>query len=488
MLSKKIALLLLICLLSCSVFSQETGYSDHTLTYTKKPAYPQYAGYTTFDFGAITTMDGVNVTLPYQLKLEGLSQVPASNDFHFLSLISRLGIKFTADNAAVVNTYITTYGYDRYGTRVMAIYTDKPDLAVKLDRPLSKEERGNADLVRQLFIGKLSERNISNFITELKGGPAELAYELAGLNDVSKMADLKEFSKTTKPVPYSANTETVLKAMEPNVAYWENTSTYSGTGEVNEVKRAALQNLSVYSILAGDYDKAAVYIAEYKKVDKIHKMMMGLLKVMHSENCEKMLASFNPSPAFVDESAPAVTLAKLMSDFKFLEFKGTITIDNKKTAGTYTGLIQVSKLPIQESSGIASFDASGPEVFITTTDEAGKEKKIRTDLTHVTALKEESGQEYYIRNFGMITGDYYLLKPSFQSAKVNVYRTVIPAGVADYVVRKAGDEKGLKSGLFTSFSKLYEYLGDCPAIAAKAKDPVRETVEKIAELYSNCSN
>ena len=88
----------------------------------------------------------------------------------------------------------------------------------------------------------------------------------------------------------------------------------------------------------------------------------------------------------------------------------------------------------------------------------------------------------------MITGDYYLLKPSFQSAKVNVYRTVIPAGVADYVVRKAGDEKGLKSGLFTSFSKLYEYLGDCPAIAAKAKDPVRETVEKIAELYSNCSN
>ena len=135
MLSKKIALLSLICLLSCSVFSQETGYSDHTLTYTKKPAYPQYAGYTTFDFGAITTMDGVNVTLPYQLKLEGLSQVPASNDFHFLSLISRLGIKFTADNAAVVNTYITTYGYDRYGTRVMAIYTQNPTWLLNLTAP-----------------------------------------------------------------------------------------------------------------------------------------------------------------------------------------------------------------------------------------------------------------------------------------------------------------------------------------------------------------
>lgn len=474
--------------------AQDVNYEDHKLSLQQKPAYPQYADYTTFDMAAVTTIDEseVNVNLPYQIKLGSLKQVPVSSDFHVVTYLRRLSGKFTADNSLIANVYIASYIYDRFGNKISAIYIDKEDRVVNFEKALSKDERNNKDLVRQKIIEKLTESLLSEFVDAFYGSKVDLPFELAGLGDVKKKPELADFSKTVKEVKFTTDIDNLKQSLEPNVAYWEKMSEYAGEADVTEVKRAAYQNLSIYNIITGNTEKATEYIEKYKAVDKVHKMMMGLIKIKHSENCEKLLTQVNPPAYEIDITAPAMSLQQLKDDFKYLSINGTVVVDQKKISGTYTGLIQISKLDNSSGGGIMSLDAQSAVVIITAKDESGNVKTIKTDLSNITSLKDDKGVEYAIKKFGTVAlgGAYYcLLKPSYQADKVSVYRTLIPDGGNDYVIKKSGDDKGIKSSLLNSRKQLIEYFSDCTSLTEKLKDGTitkKEKVEKIAEMYNSC--
>jgi hypothetical protein len=491
-------ILLLIAFFVCAVTSaQEVSYYDHTLKFQQKPAYPQYAGYTTFDMAAITTMDEseVNMNLPYQVKLGNLKQVAASSDFHVITVLRRLSGKFTSDISLTANIFIESYIFDRYGNKISGIYTDKEDRVINFDKALSKDERNNKDFVRQKVVEKMTESLLSEFTDALYGAKMDLTYELAGLSEVKKKPELADFSKTVKDIKYTASFDELVQALTPNVAYWEKMSEYAAEGDINEVKRAAYQNLSIYYIMKGETEKAMEYIEKYKAIDKVHKMMMGLLKVKHSENCEKLIAKMYPSANMeIDETAPVMSLQQLKDDFKYVTVDGTVTVDAKKIGGTYQGQIQISKLTSSGGGGIASLDASSPDVIIKAKDASGAEKVIRTELSNITLLKDDKGVEYAVKKFGSVVGGgayYSLLKPSYHTDKITVYRTLIPAGSDDYVIKKSSDEKGVKSSLLNARKQLIEYLSDCTSLTEKLKDGTigkKEKVEKIAEMYSNCGS
>jgi hypothetical protein len=81
------------------------------------------------------------------------------------------------------------------------------------------------------------------------------------------------------------------------------------------------------------------------------------------------------------------------------------------------------------------------------------------------------------------------MQSTFTSPKVTVYRTVVPAGGTDYVVKKAGDDKGVKSSMLNARKNLEEYLNDCSSLTEKMKNgsiDKKASVEKIAEEYSSC--
>ncbi len=473
--------------------AQEVSYIDRTLTgYQQKPAYPQYADYKTFDFAAVTTMDEseVNMNLPYKVKLGNFQQVPVSSDFHVVTLLRRMSGKFTTDKSLTANCFIETFLYDRFGTEVTSIYINKEDQVINFDAPMSKEERNNKDFVRQKVLEKVTEMLLAEFLGAYTGSKEDIAFELAELDDTKKFPELKDFPKISRQVKYSVNAADLLNALTPNVAVWEKLSSYSGPGDAGEVKRACFQNLAIYSILKGETDKAAGYIEQYKAVDKVHKQMMGLLKVKHSENCEKMLAKFNPVFETIDATAPTMTLQQIKDNFRYVSINGTITIEGKKNAGTYTGLIQVSKIVSSEGGGIAVLDAESADVLITTKDAAGKDQVITTELSKVVSLKDDKGNEYAIRKFGAATTAYYsLLKPTFQHEKITVYRAVIPVRFKDYVVKKKGDDTGVKSSMFNARKQLIDYLSDCAPLTEKLKSGAvdrNEKVEKIAEMYATC--
>ncbi len=495
MLKKNLLLLTAFIAVCQFVSAQEVSYYDHALQFQQKPAYPQYAAYTTFDMAAITTLDEsqVNMNLPYQIKLGSLKQAGTSSDFHVVSVLIRLVSKLTSPTSITANVYLQSFVYDRFGNKIVGIHTNREDVAIKLDKALSKDEQGNKDFVRQKVVEQVTEINLKEFVDALNGAKVDLTYELAGLSEVKKKPELADFSKTVKEIKYTSSFDELVQALTPNVAYWEKMSEYAGEGDINEVKRAAYQNLSVYHIMKGETEKATEYIEKYKAIDKVHKMMMGLLKVKHSENCEQLLAKMYPAAAAeIDEAAPLMSLQELKDNFKYVTMNGTVTVDQKKIGGTYEGLIQISKLGSSGGGGIASLDASSADVIITVKDAGGNAKTIKTDLSNITSLKDDKSIEYDIKKFGSVVGGgayYSLLKPSYHTDKITVYRTLIPAGSDDYVIKKSGDEKGVKSSLLNARKQLIEYLSDCTSLTDKLKDGTigkKEKVEKIAEMYSNC--
>jgi hypothetical protein len=493
---KKISTGVFVSLFVLSVSAQDVNYEDHKLSYQQKPAYPQYSSYTTFDMAAVTTMDEteVNMNLPYQIKLGSLKQVASSGDFHVLAVLRRLSGKFTSESALTANIYLTAWLYDRHGNKVKAIYTDKEDYAVTFDKPMSKDERNNKDFVRQKVVEKVTENLLQEFVTAYNGAKLELPFELAGLSGVKKNPELADFSKTVKEVKFTTDAATLLQQMEPHVAYWEKASQYNNAeDDTVEVKRAAYQNLSIYYTVKGDVEKAAGYIEKYKAIDKVHKMLMGLLKIKHSENCEKLVAQMYPPAAEpADDKAPVVTLQEIKDNYRYVTLNGTITITGKKEGGTYEGQVQISKLDNAGGGGILNLDAQAAVVVIKTKDDKGNAKTITTDLSNVTAFKDDKGAEYFLQKFGTaaIGGAYYsILKPSYQHPKITVYRSIIPAGNNDYVVKKSSDGSTVKSSLFSSWKQLSEYVSDCTTLAEKMKNgsiSKTEKAEKIAEQYAAC--
>ncbi len=473
--------------------AQEVSYIDRTLTgFQQKPAYPQYSDYKTFDFAALTTMDEkeVNMNLPYKVKLGNFQQVPVSSDFHVVTLLRKMSGKFTTDKSLTGNIFCESFLYDRFGTEVTSIYVNKEDQVINFDAPLSKDERNNKDFVRQKVVEKVTEMLLSEFVTAYSGSKENISFELAELDETKKFPELKDFPKISKQVKYSVTAPDLINALTSNVAVWEKLSSYSGPGEVDEVKRACFQNLAIYAIMKGETDKATNYIEQYKLVDKVHKTMMGMVKTKHSENCEKMLAKLNPAEESIDATAPVMTLQQIKDNFRYVSINGTITIEGKKTAGTYTGLIQVAKIVTSDGGGIAVLDAESAEVMITTKDASGKDQVINTELSKVVSLKDDKGNEYAIKKFGVATTAYYsLLKPTYQHEKITVYRTVIPVRFKDYVVKKKGDDTGVKSSMFNARKQLIDYLSDCAPLTEKLKSGAidkNEKVEKIAEMYTSC--
>jgi hypothetical protein len=343
-------------------------------------------------------------------------------------------------------------------------------------------------------VEKVTENLLQDFINAYNGAKLELPFELASLSGVKKNPELADFSATVKEVKFTTDAATLLQQMEPHIAYWEKASMYNNASDDTiEVKRAAYQNLSIYYTVKGDVEKAESYIEKYKAIDKVHKMLMGLLKIKHSENCEKLITQMYPPQAEpVDDKAPIVTTKEIKDNYKYVTLNGTITITGKKEGGTYNGMVQISKLENAGGGGILSLDAQAAVIVITTKDDKGSTKIINTDLSNVTSFKDDKGASYSIQKFGTgaIGGAYYcLLKPSFENPKINVYRTVVPPGGGDYVVKKNGDDKGVKSSLIGSWKQLTEYLSDCTVVNEKMKNgtiPKNEKVEKIAEQYAAC--
>lgn len=484
--------------------TQETDYKTATFDYQLPPSMPQYSSYKSYDVAVVTTQpESVRKTmsfdLPYQVRIGNMEQVDSTGDFHVVVLLQRFGATITTPSTATVKIGLSTTVYNKYGTIINTAALNNDAFPVNFGRELSKDERSNQDLTRRLIMEKAIEASLGEFSGALYGTKLRPAVKVASLDEVKKKPDLQEFDAQQKALVIALEKggfDAFKSTATPYVPYWEKMAAYAGEGDANEVKRAAYHNLALYHISSGNMDKAREYIELYKPIDKTIKEMFGLIKYKNSEECEKLITTLFPAAAGSAEAPTGDkvwTKSETIDDFKFITIDGTVRIDTKRDAGTYNGLIKVSKIPVNSFGNIMSLDPENIVATIYTTDASQQPKTIETTVSKIEELKDKSGTSYVTQKFGTAVlgdGSYYaFMKSTYSSPKVTVYRTILPAGSADFVIRKAGDDKGVKSSLFGARKNLEEYLADCAPLAEKMKNgsvDKKASVEKIAEMYSTC--
>jgi hypothetical protein len=292
--------------------------------------------------------------------------------------------------------------------------------------------------------------------------------------------------------------QAAIKAkLEAYTPYWEKMTAYAGEGEVNEVKRAALQNLILSNLFTNKMDKINDYIALYKPIDKVESLAFGLLKMKHSEDGEKLLKLMNPSaglqPIATGGAIKEVTLAQLVENERFIVINNsTITLKGSRNPGVYTGKIKIAKLPVGESNGnIISLDIREDEIFIEGKDATGAAKTFSAASRDIELVRADNGDQFTYKVFGSafgVGGIGTILKSSYSSDKITVFRAVIPEG-SDYFIAKANDKEGFVYSILKGKKKLIEYFSDCPGMEEKFKNKTisdNESIEKIAAIYTEC--
>ena len=498
--------LLAVTLLAGNMFlaAQETDYKTVSVDFQAPPSLTQYNAYQTFDVAVVTTQSPLEKkstvfsTLPYQLKLGRLQQVDSTGDFHIVCLVQKFGVTITSNKTATVKIGLSTTVYDKYGKDIKSATLNNDQFAVDFGRELTKDELAARDVPRRIIMEKGMEACLKSFTDALFGATLRPEIKVASLDDVKKKPELQEFDVQQKALTTALQKEGFAgfkRTAEPFLPYWEKMSNYSGEGDANEVKRAAYHNLTVYHIASGDYDKAKEYIELYKPIDKTIKEMFGLIKYKNSEECEKLVAVLSPAPAAEPVAAGGTVMSKaaIVDNYQFLIIDGTARISGKKEAGTYTGLIKVYKIPAGSFGNIVSLDPENIVVNIDAKDASGQQKNFETAISKIEELKDKNGTSYVTQKFGnamLGDGSYYaFMQSTYSSPKITVYRTILPAGNGEYVVKKPGDDKGVKSSLFGARKNLNEYLSDCAPLAEKLKNgSLDKTVspEKLAEMYTNC--
>jgi hypothetical protein len=486
-----------------SASAQETDYTKVIFSHKVGPTMTQYNDYKTFDVTVLTTKEetdkpGTGFNLPYKLKIGELSQVETGGDFHIITLVQRYGGKMTGTSTAVVNIGANTTVYNKYGNVVKTASFVRDEYPISFGRELTKEESGNQDVTRRLIMEKVLDESLRSLKEGLFGTTLQPIVRLASLDDVKKLPELKQFEeqvKILKPVLEKGGLSAFMTGAETYIPFWEGKINYSGDN-AEDVKRAALHNLALYYIAANNPEKAKNYIEQYKPIDKQIKEMMGLVKYKNSEELEKLLTELNPvAPAPEPQVAAGEikTTAQVIDAYRFLLIDGTVTIKTKKQAGTYEGVIKVNKIPSGSFGNVVNLDPENIAVAIQTKDASGNPLTINTTIAQIEQLKAKTGETYTTEKFGTAMlgdGSYNAFMVStFTSPKVTVYRTILPAGNSDYVVRKTGDQKGVKSSLFNARKNLEEYFSDCTTLVENFKNGSIEknaTAEKIAEVYSDC--
>jgi hypothetical protein len=489
-----------------TIQAQEVNYDRVDFKYAIPATMPELQNYKTFDLTFSNEMESLfkkdkDGNLNFQPAFGSLKQVPSSEDLHVFCSLYYLKLGTDGNKNPVYEIDLQTFIANKYGTKVYEKHYNYSGI------PYTADAKNNKYSMKYYCVEQAIARSLADYTNNVYGYTATLDTKLAKLDDVKKKTELYDFIDQVKLLSKEIEGKGVadfVKAAEKYVPFWEKMTQYSEGKKADEVKRAAYQNLAVYYILSKDADKAKAIISEYKKIDKEVKEMFGLIKYKNSDVCDTLISKLTFNLVAIDEKkAGTEILSKeiILDRLTYNTIEGTVRIKDKKHAGPHTGLIKIRNMTTtaKSSGNMLNLDASDVDMLIITKNEKGGMDTLKSYISKIEELKDNAGKKYIAQKFSNViafaagsAGYYGLLMVSFESAKVNVYRCIVPTTYSDdYVVRKPSDEKGIRSGTLTDFKKLTEYLSDCPEIATQAKAGQidrKTTPEKLAEQYANCSD
>ncbi|GAB3913461.1 hypothetical protein GCM10028803_57640 [Larkinella knui] len=519
-------------ILACSfgsLHAQEVNYDEVSFTQSIPALYPSLQQNISFDVRASVTervkdsflsADELNkmrtvFQSPMRVKFGKFSQVDSTGDFHVVVLIQRFKwVKPAASSMPMqmsapkptglaANVALHTRVYDKFGTLLYDESENYPELSIPAESDWgSGYDRKDPKTRTLIATQEAISASLLTFVNQIYGFTPKLTSKLAYLDGVKKKSELKQFEDQVEQLRTLLRKEgsaQFLTASEAYLPFWEKMASYKGEGEVNEVKRAALQNLSLVSILKGDFEKADAYITAYKPIDKPVKSLFGLIKTRNSDDLELLLYMIQAKPEkeIKPSSDKVLTISDVLKLNAYMSIDGTIVLEGKN-AGTYQGMFQVKRpepqLINQESNGnmldLGTLGAEDLLISIPTTDKSGKAQTLIVRGSVVKSLKGADGTDYQVRKFGTVGfangAIWYLLRANYQSPKVTVFQSVLP-NASEYVVMKPGDEKGVKSSYINARRNILDYFKDCSSLEEKyKKGNTPFDIKQVALDYTNC--
>ena len=468
------------------------------------PAFTQCKDYKTYDIAMIPLSkpgdESVDYEkLNYQIKL-GETKRAAVGDYHVVGIISKLKGKLASKSSALIDISLAVSLYDKFGNLLKETAINRDAFLINLGRELNEVERKDQPLLYTLMVQNTFDTALLGFNRSLKGMTIYPEYAFAALKDIKKLPELKEFETQVNKISSISNSEntTIKTTIESYIPFWEKMANYTGEGDVNEVKRAALQNLISYYTYTKSLVKANEYLAAYKPIDKVEKALFGLVRTKNSEVSERrineMAEYMNAVSGTSTGARTTLVTANELADLTafFIIENATITLKGKKNSGVYTGRIKLSKLNNTPSeAGVLDLDKKSTPIVIVGKDASGATAAFTANISDVVTIKTTNGDLFIQKNIGAsfgMGGTNTLMKNSYSSDKIAVYRAYFPKSDS-YVIKKAGDEDGFTESILKGRKKLFKYLSDCAIIETKLKEGSlneNEAIEKIAELFTNC--
>jgi len=449
-------------------------------------------------------------TNKYMIDFIGMQQLETpdkSADFHIVVFF---------DQYAGQNSYIKSGGVMNAEVSLTTIITtaNGNTLYTKgLTKAATKAEYGKdveLDEVTRMVIQNAINTSIVPFQNKLTGYKAEVGQSIAFIEADKKHPEYKvteDQMKTLLPILRRDDVAGFCAVAEGYMPSWEQFLNNASGEEADDVKRMAYQNMALYYILSGNIDKAKTTLELYRPIDKPVSNFLGAIKTTESKyknsvELEKLITSITPNPeklAVVD-AGKKITVDEVISKLAFESVTGTITIDDKKRSGAYTGVIRFPKIsPIVASGGnIADLDAPDLDVYIKANDGTN----VKTTLSKVQSLKGADGKNYVVQKVTSIisgnslslpTKSYSLMQEVYVSPKISLFRVLIPVedqSGSSFMIRKTNDEKGVRTSMFNAKKNIGEYLSDCPKAAemvANSKS-LNTDIQGILEMYTSCSN
>jgi len=521
---KQITAIIMFGLLLSLALSSKAQEYDYTKSSIKLPFPPSVildGSFKTYDIKLIVSsevdisgLDGKAQAIrdlfekDYLFPFAKLKQVDNNGDLHIFVLLQRFyskGATVSRDNDKKVNglNFKTALAFrtiisDRYGKQIFSRLLNQPErITYFKDNWSSSDIKLNQGLIVNTIIMEAVQSCTDEYEKKMTGGEASISINMAYLKSIKKYPEFKAMKTQAGQLEkeLGKSVKAYIDIATQYVPDWEKWTKFNSSDDSNEVKRAAYQNLVNYYILNGNSEKATKYLQVYKPIDEVTKEMLGLVKYKSSEESEKLIALLAPQQEMInsaDDGSLAVSKETNADLFSFYTLKGTVTIKDGKHSGEYTGTIKIKyPEPNLEAGSIVSLDATDASLIITYADASAQNKILNSDISKITAMKDSFGKTYQTVKFGSVFlggSQYSLMKELFSSSKITTMKVIVPFG-DDYLVKKNGDEKGVKSSLFNAKKSLLDYLKDCPAAVQminSAKVYSKISMEQLGAVYTSC--
>jgi hypothetical protein len=516
---------------SFTSLSQTIEYLPHNAVCQVAPLNPKIKEFKTFDVRLIKhssfTMDSDSKTVALMNKLLMSSLDPEADDKKFSMLLSNVSFsplkqvesdgdlhvvvllqKYAkSENGAFMGFYVTLYdkfmniqGQYQYNWKNTALKAtkQKPPYSTWELEIKSNLEGALEDFLKNIYTWSIDGYELSSNVI------------LAQFEKVKKYPELESFNivvKETSSVLKKEGAKAWLKQItKDDIDYWVEFVDEKEDTEKDDIKRAALHNLTTYYTLKNDEKLARLYLEKYQKVDVEIKDNNEKFKV--SDLSESLINKIFP--------IPLTTLSSIYTTDEILEQHSYITVQGKAEPvegdkilkDIFEGTIKIVRpepeLPIsttnESSRAIGGTDKG---VTIKLYDKKGNISKVRSmNIQKITS--NDGSKEFVIRKFRVLTfANYTLLGRTYYSPKISLYQEVFEndkpqtnsnpnrqdlSPESYFWVVKNKDIEGVQTSVINLKKRVLEYLEDCTSLRAKYQDvSFREfNILQVVKDYDKC--